>query len=61
VDQLHRQRAFGEWTDPPTHLEDPAHDSACNHRRTFWEPADQLVEELLGADLKMDGVAAVLD
>lgn len=53
--------ALGNWTDPPTHLEDPAHDSACDHRWTFWEATDQLVEELLGADLKMDGVAAVLD
>jgi len=28
---------------------------------TFGESADQLVEELLGADLEVEGVAAILD
>ena len=28
--------------------------------RTLWEAADQLVQKLLGTDLEMEGVAAVL-
>jgi hypothetical protein len=31
------------------------------HRRTLGESADELVEKLLGADLQMERIAAVLD
>lgn len=31
------------------------------HRRTFWEPADELVEKFLGANLEVERVSAVFD
>jgi hypothetical protein len=31
------------------------------HRRSFGKSADELIEEFFGADLKVEGVAAVLD
>jgi hypothetical protein len=31
------------------------------HRRALWKAADELIEELLGADLEMKSVPAVLD
>lgn len=42
-------------------IENLAHHPPNHHRRTFGEPAYEFIKELFGANLKMDGVAAVLD
>lgn len=42
-------------------LEDLCLDTRGTDGRALGEAADQLVEELLGADLQVEGVAAVLD
>jgi hypothetical protein len=31
------------------------------HGRSFWKTADKFIEELLGADLKVECVATILD
>lgn len=36
-------------------------DASCSHRRTFGEATDELVEEVLCADLELESIAAVLD
>jgi hypothetical protein len=41
------------------HLEDPTHHSSSDHRRALWEPPDQLIQEILGSNLQVDGVAAI--
>ena len=42
-------------------LEDAVLDARGVHGRALGKAADELVEELLGADLEVEGVAAVLD
>lgn len=42
-------------------LEDPCHGWRREGGGSLREPADELVEEVLGADLEVEGVAAVLD
>ena len=42
-------------------FEDLELDAGGADRRPLWKAADQLIEELLGADLEVEGVAAVLD
>lgn len=42
-------------------FEDAVLDARGVHGRTLGEAANELVEELLGADLEVEGVAAVLD
>jgi hypothetical protein len=42
-------------------LENPRHGWWREGRGSLREPADELVEEVLGADLEVEGVAAVLD
>lgn len=42
-------------------LEDTVLDARGSDGWALWETADQLVQELLGADLEMERVAAVLD
>lgn len=43
------------------HLKNAAHDTADDHGRALGEAAHELIEELLGTDLKLDGVTAVLN
>ncbi|KAG6874636.1 hypothetical protein C0993_012779 [Termitomyces sp. T159_Od127] len=40
-------------------LEDAGHDRAGEGGRAFWEASDELIEELFGGDLEMEGVAAL--
>ena len=42
-------------------LENAMLDPCGPHRRALGEPTDKLIEEFLGADLQVEGVAAVLD
>ena len=42
-------------------LKDPTLHPGCVDGRTFGKAADKLVEELLCADLKVEGVSAILD
>jgi hypothetical protein len=42
-------------------FEDPTLYACRMHRRALWKAADELIEELLGADLEMKSVPAVLD
>lgn len=44
-----------------THLERLAHGNSRESRRSLGELPDELVEELLGSDLELERVAAVLD
>jgi hypothetical protein len=55
-----RRLAYGL---PPffNQLEDAVLNARRMHRRAFGEAADELVEELLGADLEVERIAAVLD
>lgn len=42
-------------------LQDPVLHPRGSHRRPLREPSHQLIQEFLRADLKLEGVAAILD
>lgn len=56
---------FGSLADcgPPflNQFQDLLLDSRVSDRRSFWKSADQFIKELLGADLEVERITAVLD
>ena len=54
-------RGYTRCLNVATHFEDLSHHGTQHHRRSLWEPPDQLVEKLFGCDLQVERVSAFLD